>query len=99
MQDYETIFAAHFPGMPILPGACIVQMAVEEAEQLASCSLCISEASNVKFLVPVTPDAMKHITCHVTVTDEDSDSMAFRAVVKDDATTYAKMMLRCNKKK
>ena len=50
------IFAGHFPGFPIVPGACLVQI----AQELLSDSLCASVAltgiHNLKFRHPITPD-------------------------------------------
>lgn len=48
-------FQGHFPGNPILPGACLIETAI----QLLACgtkkSLQLSEAANVKFFSPVSP--------------------------------------------
>ena len=45
------IYAAHFPGFPITPGVCLVQVALE----LMGCTLL--GAKDIKFMMPVLPDA------------------------------------------
>lgn len=96
-MNYEQIFAVHFPGHPILPGVCIMQMVVEHAERTMGCQLVPTAAKDVKFLVPVTPDVLDNIQCDISATDEGKGMVTLRAKVKDAATTYAKMTLKCKK--
>lgn len=55
------IYQAHFPGQPITPGVCIVQMGVELLEELLGeytrrkVNLEISKVKNVKFLSVISP--------------------------------------------
>jgi len=51
----SAIYAAHFKGMPVTPGACLVQMAAELASEAAGHALEVEEASDIRFLHPVTP--------------------------------------------
>lgn len=50
------IFAGHFPTRPIVPGACLVQIAEELASVLCGHQLCFTALRNLKFNQPVTPD-------------------------------------------
>ena len=50
------IYAAHFPGHPITPGVTIVQIAVELLSLESGRTLDITQAKNIKFLVPVIPE-------------------------------------------
>ena len=50
------VYAAHFPGMPITPGVCIVQIVKELAEKNLRRLFTIKEARNVKFLSLLTPE-------------------------------------------
>jgi len=49
------IYHAHFQGNPITPGACIVQMAKELAEDFYATSFFIRQIKNVKFLSIINP--------------------------------------------
>lgn len=49
------IYKAHFPGNPITPGVCIVQIAKELLEEVVSMPLEISEVKDVKFLSILSP--------------------------------------------
>jgi len=49
------IFTGHFPGQPILPGVCMMQMVREMLEQQVHQKLQVSEAANMKFTAMLDP--------------------------------------------
>ncbi|MBR3677282.1 MAG: hydroxymyristoyl-ACP dehydratase [Alistipes sp.] len=79
------IYKAHFPGEPITPGVCILQIAHELLEVHCATTLEIECVKNVKFLRVITPDATpvvryafqkivfeeNLVKCQVSVTAED----------------------------
>ncbi len=50
------IFTGHFPGQPVVPGVCMMEMVRELIERLSGRLLWLREAAQVKFLSPITPD-------------------------------------------
>lgn len=50
------LFAGHFPGRPIVPGACLVQIAEELASLQAGREVHVMALKNLKFRKPVTPE-------------------------------------------
>ena len=99
------IYQAHFPGNPITPGACIIQIAQELYEQLCGHSVEILEVKNAKFLKTITPspDNRYHYSFNNISADSDNDRM--QVVVSDDDSStseaaepisiYAKFSLVC----
>ena len=53
-QNHE-IFKGHFPGNPVLPGVCQVEIAKELAEEVLGCKCMLTQASQVKFLNLINP--------------------------------------------
>ncbi len=49
------IFEGHFPGLPIVPGVCMVQMVREILEVSVNKTLSIESADNIKFLSVIDP--------------------------------------------
>jgi len=49
------IYAAHFKGMPVTPGACLIQMACELVSASVGKTLDVEEASDIRFVHPVLP--------------------------------------------
>lgn len=96
------ILRAHFPGQPIVPGVCIMQMVVEAVGQDMGCRLKLVSATNVKFLAVLSPMAVSSVCLAYGVTDEEPSHsahgiMRIKAEIKGEACVYAKMILRCEK--
>ena len=49
------VYKGHFPGYPITPGVCLVQMALESIAEMAGHSVALVAAKNIKFTSPVIP--------------------------------------------
>ncbi len=54
-KDHE-VFKGHFPGNPILPGVCTIQIIKELTEKAFSKKLFLSMVSNVKFMAIINPE-------------------------------------------
>ena len=54
------IFKAHFPGHPITPGVCLMQMVAELASTAEGCELYVRNIKNVKYTGVVSPN---EVTC------------------------------------
>lgn len=49
------IYKAHFPGHPITPGVCLMQMVAELAQEAEGCSLYVRSVRNAKYTGVVVP--------------------------------------------
>ncbi|HEV2479319.1 MAG TPA: hypothetical protein VGS79_06635 [Puia sp.] len=49
------IFAAHFPGQPVVPGACQLQMVEELLSHFLDAEFRLVNAGQLKFLTPIDP--------------------------------------------
>lgn len=47
--------AGHFPGNPIIPGACLLSEALRAIESALGCRLTLCEIGSAKFFHPVRP--------------------------------------------
>ena len=55
------IYAAHFKGMPVTPGACIIQMACELVGASLGKALDVEEASDIRFVHPILPSEITEL--------------------------------------
>jgi len=62
LKRESQIFKAHFPNLPILPGACLVQMSKEFIEEKLHQKIQIMQFKNLKFLKTINPDEFPEIT-------------------------------------
>jgi 3-hydroxyacyl-[acyl-carrier-protein] dehydratase len=55
LRPEHPVFQGHFPGQPVVPGACMLQMIKEMMEMLLSTPLQLIHSPAIKFLSPVIP--------------------------------------------
>ena len=95
------IYEAHFPGEPITPGVCIVQIGKEVIEDLlleqssVSRRLEIIKAKNIKFLSVISPNETPILTYQVRklVFSDDKMTIETQIVVNSDDKSMAKISL------
>jgi len=73
------IYQAHFPGEPITPGVCIVQMGKELLEDLLAASLEIVKVKNVKFLSVISPKETTTIVYQMKKVERSEDGKEVKA--------------------
>jgi 3-hydroxyacyl-[acyl-carrier-protein] dehydratase len=84
-----SIFKGHFPGRPVVPGACMLQIVKEVLESVLGQSLMIRKAGNLKFISLIDPlitssvqleIAYKFVEDAVTLTGKlsDGDRVCFK---------------------
>ena len=94
------IYQAHFPGEPVTPGVCILQIGKELLAELLQESLEITHVKNVKFLSVISPLKEKEIsyTFKKIETSEDSQEVKAQIIVASDEETKAKISFTCRNK-
>lgn len=79
------IFAGHFPGHPIVPGACLVQIAQDLISVHLGQPVLLTAVHNLKFRQPITPEMeMRYIIEENKIIIEDLASTIYAQF----ATTY-----------
>lgn len=89
----HAIYAAHFPGNPITPGVCIIQIANELLEKHFEKRLYLKTIKNVKFLSVIIPEEGKKIKYAFSGIAETEMGYKTQVVVSDETMVYAKMSL------
>jgi len=55
INENHEVFEGHFPGNPVMPGVCMMQIIKEISEQITESSLLMQSISNVKFMALINP--------------------------------------------
>lgn len=50
------VFQGHFPGNPVTPGVCMMQIIKELTEEIVSEKLFMQSSSNIKFMAIINPE-------------------------------------------
>ncbi|MGM9735314.1 MAG: 3-hydroxyacyl-ACP dehydratase [Candidatus Cryptobacteroides sp.] len=89
----NAVYRAHFPGMPITPGVCIIGMCRELAEVMAGRQLKLKVAKDVKFTNLLTPDSDAPVTVEYTTFNETEEGLSAVATVSREGVKIAKLSL------
>lgn len=88
------IYKAHFPGHPITPGVCIVQMVQELLQGFLHRELCLDKAKNVKYLAIISPEEVSELSIVFPKIEEQPDgSLKVQAQVLNGESLCTKLSL------
>ncbi|WP_114790359.1 3-hydroxyacyl-ACP dehydratase [Niabella yanshanensis] len=90
LNAQHKIFEGHFPGQPVLPGVCQLQMVKELLERATGQNLFLSEAGNCKFLQMIDPTQTNVLVITIDYKAE-GETVACNAVIKSGDAVYLKM--------
>lgn len=82
-QDND-IFAGHFPGQPVVPGACMLQLIKEVMIRALNKPLRLGKADNIKFLTLVEPQEGQVIVLEITYSDLENSIKASAILTAGD---------------
>lgn len=69
-KDHD-IFKGHFPGNPVMPGVCMIQIIKEITESALDKDLFLSVSSNIKFMAIINPEFNPDLNIKIEYTEED----------------------------
>ena len=82
INENHEVFKGHFPGNPIMPGVCMMQIIKELTEQIMDTTIVMQSLSNVKFMALINPQVTPELRLELNiVTTEDH-------LIKVKNTTY-----------
>jgi len=82
VNEKHDVFKGHFPGNPIMPGVCMIQIIKELTEKITQSTLMIQTLSNVKFMALINPEATPELRLELDIVTTEDD------LVKVKNTTY-----------
>jgi 3-hydroxyacyl-[acyl-carrier-protein] dehydratase len=81
LDPRHPLFEGHFPGNPILPGVCTVQIIRELLEQSVQKSLRMTRAGNIKYLGFVNPVIMPVLTIQLQIKPAEGSTVSCSATI------------------
>jgi 3-hydroxyacyl-[acyl-carrier-protein] dehydratase len=83
----HAIFNGHFPGNPVVPGVCMIEMVKELLQEQVQERLLLRSSGNIKFLNLITPEISPFIKIDWKKTD---DGYQVKAVLNNETTVFFK---------
>jgi len=79
LNPNHSIYSSHFPGQPVLPGVCTLQIIKECAEQLTDKKLQYKKILQCKFLRFIDPTQNNKLTLKISLKDMENDEIQLTA--------------------
>lgn len=87
---HHPIFQGHFPAMPVVPGACLMEMVRELSSMVLGKKLQLPVAQNIKFVQVIHPDEVDTVSFDILWTEADG-GYATKCLVHNEGETYVMM--------
>jgi 3-hydroxyacyl-[acyl-carrier-protein] dehydratase len=90
INDAHEIFNGHFPGTPVVPGVCMMQMVKEVIEDVAGKETKLVRADHMKFLTVINPNENKLIQLDAKYTIAENKKISVVASLFNNSIIYFK---------
>lgn len=90
-KEHE-IFEGHFPGLPIVPGVCMMQIIKELLQDKLRIKLNLKSASNIKFLSLINPTETNQVDVEVKYTSSETGTYIADGIISVNAIPYFKIV-------
>ena len=96
LNPEHAIYKAHFPGNPITPGVCIVQIVGEIVGERMGCKLQLRRIASLKFLQPISPIENQRLTVYLSSVSqsEEEDGRIAEVNIKGTITCSSASMTK-----
>lgn len=71
LNPKHPIFQGHFPGKPVTPGVCMLQITKEICEGITKKKLLMYRANNIRFSAIIDPDIHPMLRLELEITSND----------------------------
>ena len=89
------VYEGHFPGEPVSPGVCNIQMIKECAEQVAGKSLFLNNLQQCRLTTLVTPLAHPQVEVKILL-EEKGEAYKLKATIGKGEETYLDLKAELN---
>ncbi len=73
LNQNHDIFNGHFPGNPVTPGVCMMQIVKETTEGLLQKKLSLTSANNIKFMAIINPFENPDLVLDLDISQKENE--------------------------
>lgn len=90
INEKHEVFKGHFPGNPIMPGVCMMQIIKELTEEITGQPLVMQSLSNVKFMALINPEVNPELKLELDISQTEEGAVK----VKNTTTFHETVALK-----
>lgn len=87
----HSIFKGHFPGNPVAPGVCMVQILKEITSQIVAQKLVMKSSSNIKFMALINPIKTPNLKLSISIKTDTEGEVHVKNTCYFEETAALKM--------
>jgi len=84
------IFKGHFPGNPVVPGVCMVQIIKIILKDIYQKDFTMKQASQLKFLAIINPNENKNVLVNLEILKQDTDGVTVAGSIHKQEMVFLK---------
>jgi 3-hydroxyacyl-[acyl-carrier-protein] dehydratase len=92
-KDHD-IYKGHFPGNPITPGVCMVQILKEITSIITEQKLVMKSSNNIKFMALINPEKNPDLRLNILVNTDTEGEIHVKNICYFDETVALKMSVK-----
>lgn len=90
INPLHKIFQGHFPGQPVVPGVCMMEMVKEVTETVTGKEMFLHKADNIKFLSIIDPQINCNVNARIQYASHENKLITFEATLYKEEIVYLK---------
>lgn len=90
LNGTHPIYLGHFPGNPVVPGVCQIQMVKELIEKTVNHSVNLIESDNIKFLNMINPQENPLLECNLLLRTTSDQQFIVNATLASGSAIFLK---------
>lgn len=87
INPQHPIFAGHFPGVPVVPGVCMLQITKEMLERVCGRITRLTEARNIKFMSILNPNENNTVRIELIYRSDENGQLLVESALLDTGST------------
>lgn len=91
LNKNHEVFSGHFPGNPVTPGVCMMQIIKELTQQAVNAPLVMKSASNIKFMALINPEVNPLLKLELEIADGEDATVKVKNTSYFDDTVVLKL--------
>ena len=91
LDKSHPIFSGHFPGMPVVPGVCMMAIIKELLEEKVHRKLTLQNAANLKFLSLINPLENESVDVEIKYASGENNSLVAEGAILTSELTFFKI--------
>lgn len=91
LNKEHDIFKGHFPGNPVTPGVCMMQIIKELTQEILGSSLIMTSSSNVKFMALINPEVNPTLKLDLEISGDLATEIKVKNTTSFDETVALKL--------